>query len=1330
MSTTLTPRPEINASAADAQRDGPNMLDHFDQPTKDPCTNIRSKERTRSFQMLAADAAARSAFDMLDEQPMSKIASYMASSSTEQHLNEGAQLNVKPRLRYRPSFPSIRINEMLPLIDFKEKPNDGATNVGGATIVPQNQRHHATMGQTDACRERVEMPAALSGGVIGSRDNSAKSINQAGAHDMHQAQPIQNHRAPSRTSLPEPTNLSSEIPSYIDLAREMQVKRDAFRSGQEKTNGLFYEKLSQQKDDRFDLPITSDLGPDMHAHREAFRSTRGKTSGLFYENLLQPKDNLDVASKPSSHHSSELAAKEPARQSLPQTPILRPTREQRRVASATISEHQHLTQEADGESQLGKMSPLLSSATYVQPTSDATLLDHQARLYQLDYQNQLRKLRPQPALHGFGGLHHGLNSPSNSLSDDELDMIHPFMRKLATSNPSAEPPNPQEELTMPHELHVAQKGPRKIVVTEDKRESQDAMVGDLHKQDSQARGTKNSSPLLSLSGGLQDIGAAWSEPEVANTSPVDSHCSQKKAPVDGSYLAEEERKVLDHVRGSMSTNLPVTKVQDRSSTNTGGNLEPARRSVSANTFMEDLQTLDDPNLGGNMTSRVGPLDVDLLQGLIPEASTPFMAQAHKATQTYPGQKTDPYKELDAIMQRQSVKARSWNTTNTEASRRAEESAKFCHARFFGEPSQTRSSTSTGKMSVPSAAVDTIASRIPVRESTIMPPLYECLPCRPKSEKANVSFSRPTRSAPATYSGLVYSKTQSSGAQTAPSVSIGQHSNVINHDTRTIKGQMKPAQEILNELHVAPNGGDQRGQVTGKSSELLGMLKDVGNGISSQAINDTPITGDHAELMAKPVVSNKLLLSEEKREQMIKEGPRSLRDFQRAMGCIDSGKNPQAPGHPPHLTGNTNLKLVEEEPAASKNLRSATEKGDRYDKRHLKEAMRTLCLDTKEQSQRRSEPENGNSRLEPAAKRTGPTSNLYLVHHMEESQEDGLPPHSCYVFDESKPHAMNKPRAAKAEIYKPEKDATLSKPSYTMESEGQRMWDRDYALGEALCEGSLRRIGYTSAKINPPTTESISSATKTQSWIEPRAVKREKLMREFWSQPKNMTTYKGPDCLGCDSKSRSGSSPMSARDAVCNLPSPPSTPEIDLRSVIGGPDIDNWRMLVDLEFKDPSAAAHSAAKGQLTFSKEPILSIPGSAPAENEDPVATSLPVFTREVAYHPPATEKVTTPSATPQTIFSSRNSISVSITGDADARSADASTDVFVARDENEDNGKGDQNDWTVLDSDYSSSSDSLVDSNEVLEAAPSEASDPSSTDVEVGDDQSEMSEDEWIIC
>lgn len=1297
MSTSLTPRTtEIIASTAVAQPGSPNMADHNDQLAEDPCANTTIEERARYCQMLVAEAAARPVFV---EQPMSKVVSCKASRSpTERLRNEAAQLNAKPRMRYPPLVTSTRINGMLPRTGFKEKkPTNGTEKVTSGTAMPQNYRQLASTGQADPSRERVEIPAALAGAVIGSGDDSAKSNKQARTHDTHQ------RRAASQAPLPDLTILSSDLPSYTDLAREMQAQRDAFRSSQEKVNGLFYEKSSQRRDNHSALPVSSGLGPDMQAHREAFRSTREKTSGLFYESLLQQKENLDVVSKRSSHHSSDLAAKEPTRQTLPQTPILHPTQEESRLASETLPNDQHQTKEADGKSQLGKMPPLLSSESNIQPPSSLALLDYQSQLCQLEYEEQLRKLELQATLHGFGRRHQGMNRLSNSLSDDELEMIHPFMRKLATSKKSSGPPNPQE-LAVPRKLPMAQRGPQKIRDTKNKCELEDAMVHDLDKQDVQAI----SSPLLSFSGGLQDNYAAWSEPDVANTFPVDSHCSQKKAPVDGSYLAEEERKVLDYVRGTMSTNLPVTKVHDRSSTNTGGNPEPARRSAFKNSFVEDLQTLNDhPNLREDMTSRVGyvrpmgsPVDVDLPQGPVPEASTPSMAQAHKANQTYPGQKTEPYKELDAIMQRQSVKALSWNTTNMEASRRTEENVKLFHARLFNEPSQTRSSTSTGIMPAPNAAFDTSASRIPVRESTAMPPVYEYLfPCRPKSEKADVSFSRPTPSAPNTYGHSVFSRMQSSGAQTPPSVSTGQYPKGISHHTRTLSSQPKPAKEIPNELHVAPTRGGQKGQVTGKSSELLGILRDFGNGISSQATTDTPVTEDHAESTAKPIVSNKLQLSEEKREQMIKEGPRSLRDFQRAVGCTDFGENSQAASNSPSLARDTNLKPLVKEPASSKILcAAAAEKGDQYDKWPLRELMCTLCLDVESKSQRGSESGNRNGR--------------------SKSGEE------YYLPERSKPYAMNKPRAANAGIYPPEKDAIMGKPSHYLESEGQVTSDREYALEE------FRRTKCTNAKIKPPTADSTSTATKTHSWVEPRAVGRERLMREFWSHPRNMTTYKDPDRPDYNFKSRSGSFSIPTCNAMCNLPSPPLTPEADLRSDIGGPDIDNWRMLVDFESKAPSAAAIAAAKGKLTCSKEPILPILGSAPADNEDLVATSLPVFTIDVASKPPAAVKATTPSTIPQTTSSSRNGISVSITGDAEARSTGASTDISVARNGDEDNGKGDQNDWTLLDSDYSFSRDPLGVSTEMLETAPSGASDPSSMNVEVGDDGSEANEDEWIIC
>lgn len=1280
MSTT-----EINASTADAQRDGPNKVDLFDQPTEDPFAIGSFEERSRYFRMLAADAAPSSAFEKRNEQPMSKLASYMTLSPTEQLLNGTAPLNAKPWSRDRPSLPSASINGMPPLIDFKEKPNDGAKKVESAAVVPQNHRRpDTTTGQTDVHRERLDTPAAPLGDLIGSRDISAESNNQTGPRDIYQSKFVGNRAAPSWAPSPELANLSTNLPRSSDLAREMQAHRDTFRSN---TNRLLYESLSQQKGNRSEKPMASDLARDRQAHREAFRSSREKTNRLFYENPSQQKDNLDAANKPSSHHSPDLATKEHNRQPLPQTPVLRPAQEQGRVASATLPGQQHQTREADSETQLGKMPPLQSSASKVQPPSEAALLEYQIELHKLEY---------QAFLHGFGKWHQGSYRSNNSLSDDELEMIHPFTRKLAAREPSAEPSNLQEKLTMPPKLHMAQKGPQKIVVAESKRELQNAMVGDQHKQYGQARSTQISSPLVSLSGGLQDIHATWSEPEVVKMSPVvDAHCSQKKAPVDGSYLAEEERKVLDHVRGSMSTNIPVTKLPDLSSTNTGGNLEPAGRSLFANTYMEDLHKLNDhPTLRERMTSRVEiPLNGGFSQGPALGASTPSMAQAYKATQTYPGQKTDSYKEQDAIMQRQNMKVRSWNTTNMEASRIAEERAKLFRARYSGEPRQTWSGMSPGAMSIPSTAIDTIASRIPVRESTIMPPLYECRPCRPQSEKADATCSRSTPSAPGTCERPVVSKMQSSGAQTAPSVSVGQHPKVTNHDSRTINDQVKPVKDLVNELNMAQNRRDQRVQVTGKSSELLGTFRDISNGTHSQATNDTPIAEDHAESAAKPVVSNKLQLSEKKREQMIKEGPRSLRDFQRAVGSTESQTNLLATSHP-SLTGDSSSNSAEKKPTASKILRSVTEKGEKYEKRRLRELIRTLHVDLELQSQKRSEAQKGSGPLDLAVNLAGSTSNLHSFNHMEQSQEDHRLMYNRCMLDGSKPQTVNEPRAVKAEFYAPEKD---------------------YELGEIMCESSLRRPEYESAKMNPPTTDSTSS--KSQSWLEPR----------FWSQPRNMTASKGPDNLDCDSKSRYGSSPTTARPALYNLPSPPSTPEADLRSDIGGPDIDNWRMLVDFESKVLSAAALATAKGKLTFSKEPSL---GSAPVEHEGAKSTSLPVFSRDIDYNPPAAEKVTTPSANPQTNFISPNGITISIAGDAEARSVDANTDVFVARDEDDDDEKRDQDDWTVLGSDHSSSRDSHVDSNEELEAAPSEASDPSSMDVEVGDDRSEVNEDEWIIC
>lgn len=1237
------------------------MVDHFYPLTEDPYANLSAKERSRYFQMPPADTTAGSSFEMRDEQSMSKVAPYMTSSPTEQLLNETAHPNAKPRLRYQLSLPSTPINGILPLIDFKEKPNDGTKKVGSATVVPQNHGQPVNTGQTHFHRERDEMPAALLGGVIGSGENSAEICNQAGPHDIHQGQSVETRRAPSWAPLPEPTTLSSDLPRTTDLTREMQAHRKAFRSSRDKKNRLFYEKFSQQKDRRADLPVTSDLARQMQAHREAVRLSQKKSNRLFHENLFQQKDNLDVANKPRRHHSIDLAAKERTSQHLPQTPILRPAREQSRVASATLPDHQHQTREADGESRLGKIPPLQSSAGYAQPTSSAALLDCQAHV------------------DSFEKLHQVLNRSKSDLSDDELEMIHPFMRKLGLSIPSAEPLNLQEELTMPLKPNMAQKGPRKI---EDKRELNDAMVRDLHKQYGQARSTQMPGSPVSLSGGLQnqDIHATWSESEVANTSHVDSHCSQKKAPVDGSYLAEEERKVLDHVRGSMSTTFPVTKVQDGGSMSTGGYPEPARRLVFANSSMEDLHMLNDyPILREKRTSRVAcvrpigcpcPLDGNFSQGSAPKASTSSLAQAYKATQTYPGKKIDAYDELDPIK------------------------AKAFHARFFCEPSQTLSSTTTGTIlkpasySITSAAINTITSRIPVRENTVRPPLYETLSCRPIYEKADVSFSG--QSAPATCDRPIISKMQSSGAQTARSVSKGHHSKVTNDDSRISNSQMEPVKVIPNRLHRAQIRRDQRGQVTRESTELLGMLQDTSNGISPQASNDTPIAEDHAESTAKPIVTNKLHLSEEKREQMIKEGPRSLRDFQRAVGCIDFGTNPLGTSHPP-LSGSSSLKPAVKKSATSKILRSVTEKGEQYHKPTFREFVRNLHEDFESDSQTRGQPGIGSGHLEPAKKPTGSASNLHPFNHMEQLQEFNPRRHNNYRLEGSRPQTMNKPRGAKGRVYSLKNDVLLSKPSCIMDSEGQRMEERDYALEDIRCGGSLRRTEYTNAKINPPTTDCTSSAAK-----------RKKRMREFWSQP-----------------TRFGSSHLSMRDAMCNLPSSPLTPDAELRFDSGGPDIDNWRKPVDFEFKTPSAAPIAATKGKLIFRKESIL---GSAPAEHEDPKSTSLPWFTPDVVYNPSAAQKATT--------YSSRNGISISTTCDAGAPSADANADVYVAGDEDEDNGKGDQSDWSILDSDYSSSRVSLVDSNEVLEAAPSELSDPSSMDVEVGDDGSEVNEEEWIIC
>lgn len=1278
MSTTLTPTSEISASNADAQRDGPNKVDRFDQLTEDPCTIMDPEERSRYFPTLAVNAAPpTAALEKRDEQPMSKLASYMTSSSTEQLPNETAPS------RDRPSLSSASIIGMLPLIDFKEKPNDGVKKVESAAVVPQNHKRPDITGQTDVHCESVDTPAAPLGGVIRSRDNSAESSNQAGARDIPQAKCV-GYRAWASPS--KPTNLSTNLPRSSDLVREMQARRDTFRSNREILTKQFYESLSQQKSNRFEKAIPSDLASDRHAHREAWRSSREKINRPFYENLSQQKDNLDVANKSSSHHSPDLAIVEPTHQPLRQTPVLRPTQEQSRVASATLPDQQHQTQRADSETQLGKMPPVQLSASNVQPPSKEALLNYQIQLHKIEYQGYL---------HGFGTWHQGSYRPNYTLSDEELEM--------AIRGSSAEPLAIQEEFTMPHKLHD---------VTEDKRELQNAMIGDQHNQYGQARSAQISSPLVSLSGGLQDIHATWSEPEVAKMTPVDSQCSQKKAPVDGSYLAEEERKILDHVRGSMSTNIPVTKVPDPSNTNTGGNLEPAGRSLFANTHMEDLQKLHNyPMLRERMTSPVEcvepigfPKNGGVSQGPALEASTPSLAQAHKATQTHPGQRTDSHKEQDAIMQGQSVKARSWNTTNMDLSPVAEEKAKVFHARNSGEPRETWSCTNTGAMSIPSTAMDTTASRIPVRESTVVPPSYDYLPCRPRSEKAGVTFSRSNPSAPATCERPVVSKMQSSEAQTTPSVSPEQHSKVINIDPQITNDENKLAKAILHELDLLQKKWDRRGQVPGKSYGFLGTFQDISHGTDSQATNDTSIAEDHAESAAKPVVSNKLQLSEEKREQMIKEGPRSLRDFQRAVGSPESKTNSLATSHP-SLKGDSCSDLAEKKPT------------EKYDKERLGELVR-LFVDLELQSQKGSEIEDGSGPLELVENLAGSNNNL----HMKQPQEYRQLPYSEYVANGSKTQTISESRSVKAECYEPEKDTVLSKPSYIVGGEGRRMGCRDYEFEEIKHGSSPRRPKYTSAKINPPATDSTPS--KSQSWVEPHAVRREKIMSEFRSQPRNMSAYKGPDSLDCDSKSRFGSSPMTARPALYNLPSPPLTPEADLRSDIGGPDIDNWRMLVDFESKAPSSAALAAAKGKLTFNNEPIL---GSAPVEHED---TKSPVLTREVAYNPPAAEKVTTLSTNPRTIVLSPNGIRISTTGDAEARSADASTDVFVARDEDADDGKGEQDDWTVLGSDHSSSRDLLVDSKEVLEAAPSEASDPSSMDVEVGDDRSEMYENEWIIC
>lgn len=1290
MSTTLIPRPEINASNADTQRNGPSKVDHPYPSTKGPYTILTPKERSRYFQILAADATQRPAFEKRD---VSKLASYMTLSSTEKLPNDTAPLNAKPWSRDRPSLPSTSISGILPLIDFKEKPNDDdAKKVESAAGVRQNHRLSDITGQTDVHHESVDTPAAPLGGVIGSRNNHAESSNQAGARDIPRAKLVGYRAAPGRASPPELTNLSTNLPRTSDLAREMQARRDTFRSSRENTNRLFHESLSQQKGNHSDKPIPSDLPRSRQAHRDALRSSREKTNRLLHDNLSQQKDNLDVANKSSSHHSPDSATKEPTRQPLPQTPVLRPTQEQSKVASATLPYQQHQTQEADSETQLGKLPSLQSSASNVQRPSKAALLEYQIQLHNLEH---------QAYLDGFGTWNEGSYRPNYTLSDEEMEMIYTFTRKLSTRGTSAEPQNLQEELTMPHKLHMAQKGPQKIVVTEGKRELQNAMVGDQNKQYGQAKSTKISPPLVSLSGGLQDIHATWSEPEVVKTIPVVSHCSQKKAPVDGSYLAEEERKVLDHVRASMSTKFSVT--------NTGGNLEPA------NTSMEDLQKLNDfPIVRECMACHVGCSNCGFPQGPAREGCTPSVAQVSIATQTYPGQIPDSLKG-------QSVKARSWNTTNMEASRIAEERAIVFHARYSGGPRQTWTSTSNGAMSIPSKVIDTTASRIPVKESTVLPPLYEYLPYSPKSEKADVYFSLSNPSAPATCERSVFSKMQGSGAQTSPSVSLGQHLKVTDHDPRTTNNQVKSVKDIPNELNLAQNRTDQKGQVTGNSSGLLGMYQDISHGTDSQAANDTSIAEDHAESAAKPVVSNKLQLSEEKREQMIKEGPRSLRDFQRAVGSTESTTNLLATSHP-FFTGDSCSNSAEKKPTATKVLRSVTEKGEKYETDLSPkgteaengggsfELARTLHLDF---SPKRAEAENGSGSLELAENLDGSTSNLRSFDHMKQSQGYHQLLYNRYMLGGSEPQAINEPRAVKAEFNEAGDDTVLSKARYIVEREGPRMGYRNQDLEDITCASSLRRPEYTSAKTNPSTTDSTPS--KSQSWVEARAAKIEKLMSDFWSQPRNMTAHKGPDSLVFDSKSRSGSSPMTARPALYNLPTTPSTPEAEMGSDIGVPDIDNWRMLVDFESKAPSAAALAAAKEKVTFNREPIL---GSAPVKQVDTKPTSLPVLARGVAYNPLA---ATTPSSKARI---------TSLLPNAEARSAAVSTAVIVAKDEDEEDENGELGDWTVLDSDNSSRRHSFVDSNEMLEKTPSEASDSSSMDVEVGDDRSEVNENEWIIC
>lgn len=1281
MSTTLTPRPGINASNADAQRNGPSKFDHSYSATKCQYTIVTPEERAKYFQILAAEATQRPAFEKRD---VSKLGSYMNLNSTGQLPNETAPLNAEFWSRYQPSLPSASINGMLPLIDFKEKPNDDdARKVKSAAVMCENHRLSDITGQTDVHHESADTPTAPLGGVIGSRDNHAESNNQAGARDIPQANLVGYRAAPGWASPPEPTNLSTNLPKTSDLAREMQARRDTFRSSRENTNRLFYESLSQRKGNRSDKLIHSDLARNRQAHRDALRSCREKTNRLSYENMSQQKDNLDVANKSSSHHSPDLATKEPTRQPFPQTPILRPTQGQSKVASATLPHQQHQTQGADSEHQLGKLPSLQSSASNVQRPSKAALLEYQIQLHNLEY---------EAFLHGFGTWREGSYRPNYTLSDEEMEMIYTFTRKLRTKGKSLEPQNHQEELTMPHKLHVPQKRPQKIVVTEGKRELHTAMVGDQHKPYGQARSTKISSPLVSLPGGLQDIHAIRSEPEVVKTRPMDSHCSQKKAPVDGSYLAEEERKVLDHVRGSMSTNFSVA--------NTGGNLEPA------NTSVDDLQKLNDfPIVRECMACHVGcvrpigfPSNGSYSHGPAREASKPSMAEVHKATQTYHGQKTDSYTEQDAIMQGQSMKARSWNTTNMEASRIAEEKAIVSHTRYSGEPRQTWTSTSNGAMSITSKIIDTSASRIPVKESTVVHPLYEYLPYNPKSEKAGVSFSL---SNPATCERSVFSEMKSSGAQTAPNLSLGQHSKVTHHAPQTTKNQVKSTKDFPNELNLAQNRTDQRGQVAGKSSQILGMYQDISHGNDSQATNDISIADDHADSAAKHVVSNKLQLSEGQREQLIKERPRSLRDFQRSLDSTEFTTNLLATSHP-LLTGDSCSNPAEKISTATKVLSLMTAKGDKYEE---------------DLSPKGTEAENGSGSFELAEKLDGSTCNMRSFDHMKQSQGYRQLPCNRYMLGGSEPQAINEPRAVKAEFNEGD-DTVLSKARYIVEREGPRMGYKNQDWEYITFGSPLRRPEYTSAKTNPPTTDSTSSMS--QPWVEARAVRIEKLMSDFWFQPRNMTAHKGPDNLNFDSKTRSGSSPMTARPALFNLADRKSNLEAEMRSDIAGPDIDNWRMLVDFESKAPSAAALAAAKEKLTFNREPIL---GSAPVKQEDTKPTSLSVLASSIAYNPLAAERVATP-----TTSLSFNEVRISITGDAETISTDLRKDVFITRDEDEDDEKGD--DWIVLDSGNSSRRHTFVNSNEVLEATPSEASDSSSLDVEVGDDRSEVNENEWIIC